>query len=131
MNKRKIIFHSPIKYLIIFVLTFVICFVIALIKNFTLIGFVDAFFVSGVVTFVVGLLSLLSYLGAFDTFAYSFSYVKNSYSKSNNKNIDFYNYKQNKILKREKSNFSFTPYLMIGFVFLIISVVLLIVFKNI
>lgn len=77
MNKRKIIFHSPIKYLIIFVLTSVICFVIALIKNFTLIGFVDAFFVSGVVTFVVGLLSLLSYLGAFDTFAYSFSYVKN------------------------------------------------------
>ena len=43
MNKRKIIFHSPIKYLIIFVLTSVICFVIALIKNFTLIGFVDAF----------------------------------------------------------------------------------------
>lgn len=131
MNKQKIIFHSPIKYLIIFILTSIVCLLISFIKNFTLIGFVDAFFISGTITFVIGLLSLLSYFGAFDTFAYSFSYVKNSYSKSNNKNIDFYNYKQNKILKREKSNFSFTPYLIIGFVFLIISVVLLIVFKNI
>ena len=131
MNKRKIIFHSPIKYLIIFVLTSVICFVIALIKNFTLIGFVDAFFISGTITFVIGLLSLLSYFGAFDTFAYSFTYIKNSYSKTNNKNNDFYNYKQMKIMKRKKENFSFTPYLIIGLIFIIISIILLIAFKNI
>lgn len=131
MNKQKIIFHSPIKYLIIFILTSIICLLISFIKKFTLIGFVDAFFISGTITFVGGLLFLLSYFGAFDTFAYSFSYIKNSYLKTNNKNNDFYNYKQTKILKRKKENFSFTPYLIIGLIFIIISIILLIIFKNI
>lgn len=131
MNKQKIIFHSPIKYLLIFILTSIVCLLISFIKNFTLIGFVDAFFISGTITFVIGLLSLLSYFGAFDTFAYSFTYIKNSYSKTNNKNNDFYNYKQMKIMKRKKENFSFTPYLIVGLIFIIISIILLIIFKNI
>ena len=77
MNKQKIIFHSPIKYLLIFILTSIVCLLISFIKNFTLIGFVDAFFISGTITFVIGLLSLLSYFGAFDTFAYKYNFINN------------------------------------------------------
>ena len=40
-----------------------------------------------------------------------------------------YNYKQNKLIKRNKSNISFTPYLIVGLVYLILSLVFYIVLK--
>lgn len=126
--KRKIIFHSPIKYLILFILGIVIAFSIILIRGLNLVSVVDSFFISGAIFIFVGILACLNFLGAFDTFSYSFYYVKNSYSK-NKENIDMYNYKQNKLAKRSKSNISFTPYLIVGLVYLIVSLVFYIVLK--
>ena len=126
--KRKIIFHSPIKYLILFILGIVIAFSLILIRGLNLVSVVDSFFISGAIFIFVGILSCLNFLGAFDTFSYSFYYVKNSYSK-NKENIDMYNYKQNKLTKRSKSNISFTPYLIVGLFYLIVSLVFYIVLK--
>lgn len=126
--KRKIVFHSPIKYLILFILGIVIAFSIILMRGLNLVSAADGFFISGAIFLFLGILSCLNFLGAFDTFSYSFYYVKNSYSK-NKENIDMYNYKQNKLTKRSKSNISFTPYLIVGLVYLIVSLVFYIVLK--
>lgn len=130
MKKRKIIFHSPLKYLIIFIIGLIITSISLFVKGFNLLSFVDGFFISGASLIFIGLLSCLFFYGAFDTFSFSFSYVKNSYSKNKDERVnDFYKYKQNKNSKRENMNIPYTPYLINGLLFLIIAIVFYIIFK--
>ena len=124
MNNR-IIFHSPIRYIVAFIIAAIIT--ILYLSNTTfqvLRAYADGMVTGGVVTIFIGLLVLLSNLGAFDMFSYAFSRV----SRSNRERYhDLYEYSEDKRIKRSSNRYVFMPYLVVGALFILVSIILFII----
>lgn len=124
------------KYLITVAVGLVIAFLALLARNiFNLTAtvdfmkaFCDAFFVSGVVLVCVGGLVFVSNGGVFDMLAYGIRTFFESFKKNvtDRKYKDFYEYREAK--KSSKRSFSFL--LVVGIVFIAISMIFLALYYN-
>ncbi|MBQ4563478.1 MAG: DUF3899 domain-containing protein [Lachnospiraceae bacterium] len=117
---REYVFHSPIHYGIAFGLNVLLVLLVLFLKGFDrILAYIDAFSVAGSVSVLYGLLMLVTSLGAFNMFGYAFSSFR-----TERKYKDLYEYtmvKQKKQAGREKT---YTPYMIVGVIFLLVSYVL-------
>lgn len=81
--------------------------------------YVDAFGVAGAVSVLLGLLFWVASAGAFDTIGYGFSFFR-----SDRKYQDLYEYTVRKKEKRSRQKKPFVPFMAVGAVFLVVSVVI-------
>ncbi len=117
---KKIFIHSWLRYLLSFL--FVVLVVVT--YNITngwnkMINYIDALFIAGFALICVSGLSIVTYFGAFDIFTHFFAKPK-----ENNKKPSFYEYSIEKSNSRKEHKFNFVPYAVIGFFFIVLSIVL-------
>lgn len=121
-RKRSIFFHSPKKYLtaaiilVGVVLTFLIFYGFDVFKNY-----IDGFFVGGAINVAIGLLSLVTDWGAFDMLSYGFARF---HGANRDKFADLYEYSKFKSEKRRANDCSYGPYLLIGALGIVVSIIL-------
>lgn len=97
-----------------------IALLVLFIKGFDLkIYYVDAFGVAGAVSILLGLLSWVSLAGAFDTIGYGFSTFSGG-----RKYKDLYEYTVRRNEKRSRRKKAFLPWLVVGAVFVAISLLI-------
>ena len=96
-RKRIIFFHSPKKYL------------------------TAAIILIGVVNVAIALLSLVTDLGAFDMLSYGFARF---HGANRDKFTDLYEYSKFKYEKRHAGDCSYGPYLLIGALGIVVSIIL-------
>jgi len=117
---RKYILHSPVQYAIAVGINVFFTLLVLYLKGFDrILAYVEAFSVAGAVSVLFGLLLWVSAAGAFNTFGYAFSFFR-----SERRYKDLYEYtvaKQEKVSKQKKI---YIPYIVVGVVFWIISLVL-------
>lgn len=116
---KKIFFHSPIKYVVLLVISLVITSLYIIARGSSMTSLSDAFFLAGAVIFFTGMLYLTSYYGAFDTFNYGLSRIGKKRYK------DLYEYTVIKNEKRKEKNYPYIPFLVIGIFFIMISCIFL------
>ena len=119
---KKLFINSWIRYLVSFVIGLIIAVIYLSLNGFKYFyNYVNAISTAGISLIFIGLLSLVSYLGAFYAFGYGFSQICGN--KSNYK--DLYDYTTRKIEIRKRKNFIFMPYIIVGIIFVIISLILM------
>lgn len=88
----------------------------------------DGFFIVGILLACFGVLVLVSAGGAFDMLGYSIGLLTALFSKEKRKDPDFYSYMERKKAERQdRKSVSFLFW--IGGIFLLVSVILLVVFR--
>lgn len=104
------------------------CLVFFLRKIYTITGACDAFFFAGVIDIAILLFMIIERSGAFDVFNFQFYRFFESFRPDGLKKWDTaYDYKEERAGKRKRTKLFYLPYLVIGGVFLLVSIVLLIV----
>ena len=123
MNNR-IIFHSPIRYIVAFIIATIITVLYLSNTSFSVLrAYADGMVTGGAVVIFFGLLVLLSNFGAFDMFSYAFSRI----SRSNRERYhDLYEYSEDKRIKRSANRYVFMPYLVTGACFIVVALILFI-----
>jgi len=117
---KKYVFHSPVHYGIALGINVFFTLLVLFINGFDyLIYYVNALGVAGGVSFFFGVLLWLSSAGAFTTFGYAFSYFR-----AERKYKDLYEYTQAKEKKVARQNKIQIPYILVGLVFLMASLIL-------
>ena len=123
---KNVFFHSPIKYIILFLVATGIVLTNLFLNSFTVLYFyVDGFFIAGAALILVGFLSLLNYFGAYDFWSYAFSRKKKDEPR-----VPIYDFSEEKKRKRKLKPLPFGPYFGVGIVFFVISIILLVIFTN-
>lgn len=122
---KNIFFHSKLKYLLCLLYSLIVIVFYLASYGITLYNGVDATFISGFSLLCVGGLSFCTQQGTFDIFSYTFAKKGTPGNR-----ITFYDYQQRKIEKRKNAKFAPIPYLVVGVFFIIISVILLIIFRS-
>ena len=114
---NKYIFHSPKVYAVALGFNVFFVLLVLFLRGFDLLIFyVDAFSVAGGLSILFGLLLLVASEGAFNIFGYSFSALR-----ADRKYKDLYEYTVAKEKKQENQKKTFVPFIVVGFIFLIIS----------
>lgn len=117
---KKYIFHSPVHYGIAAAINVFLAVLVMYLRDFDgWICYVDAFSVAGAVSVLLGMLFWVTSVGAFSTFGYAFSTFR-----SERKYKDLYEYTKAKQEKQTKQKKIYMPYIVVGFIFLMISFVL-------
>lgn len=99
--------------------------------GFSLLNLVDGFFVSGALLIGIGLMVIVLNMGTFDIIAVGFSNLFSVTKKEGTKKYDgVYEYQTNKEAKRQSERFYFIPIVLIGLIYLIVSIILLQVFNS-
>ncbi len=126
---KNIFFHSKGKY--IFSLCFaIVCTIIYVFINDKyfqqpLFSFMNGTFIAGFVLMLIGGLSILSNLGAFDIFSYQFK------KKGTGENrYTLFDHQQQRIEKSKTKKLYFVPYMVVGALFIVISILLTIVYYS-
>lgn len=83
--------------------------------------YIDAFFSSGAIILLIGMLSLVSSLGAFNTFSFAGYYIMHGTKREHNSYGD-YVVNKNRVNLLHRLNF--IPYIVVGSVFILISIIL-------
>ena len=122
---KQIFFHSKLKYIICLLYSLLIIVFFLASYGLDLYNAVDATFIAGFSLICVGGLSFCGQQGSFDIFSYAFAKKGTPGNR-----ITFYDYQQMKIEKRKKATYCFVPYLVVGGFFVIISIILLVIFKS-
>lgn len=119
---KKIFCHSVKKYIT------ALCIACALAVAYLVLNgddhirfYCDAFFLAGASTFLIGCLSCVTFYGAFDGFSFGFKMFR----KDRRSEDTLYDYVSNKQIERKKSRLPYTPYMVVGVLFLIVSFILL------
>ncbi len=119
---KQIFFHSKNKYVfsLLFAIVGTIFYFISNDPYFERVIFSlsSAFFIVGFILILIGALSILSNFGAFDIFSYQF---KNK--RPNGQNYSLYDHQQKRIEKSKGKKYNFVPYMVVGFFFLILSII--------
>lgn len=91
----------------------------------------DAFFVACAVLIASSLIYLATNEGSFDVISVGFSNLFSTMKKNGSKKYDgLFEYREIKNAKRSEHRFSFLPILVSGVIYLIISIILFIIYKN-
>ena len=117
---NKIFLHSWKKYIMLFLVAFVLTLVGLLLNGFDLVlYYVNSFFFAGFAMICFGGLSIVNYFGGYDFMSYAFSKRNSDGTK-----IQYSTYIENKETKRKAKKLPFGPYFVIGAVFLIVSLII-------
>lgn len=122
---KKIFLHSPYLYVISLGISMLITFIYVFFNGKTVYMFINGMSIAGLVLILIGGLMTTTYFGGFNSFNYSFGKI---FKYSKNRNLKFYEYNQQQIIKRKAENLFFVPYYVIGLLTLLISVILEIIF---
>lgn len=124
-----------IKYMIKSIISICISLIVFLIvffirgNNFT--GILDGLFLASVASITMGLFSLITNLGFFDLIAYNGARFNNFIHQYKGKSFNgVFEYSESKKEKRKENRYVFLSYLVVGIVFLIISIIYLFVFRK-
>lgn len=121
-KKRIIFFHSPKKYLTSSIILFGVVITFLIFYGFDVfVNYVDGFFVGGAVNIAFGGLSLVADMGAFDMLSYGFARF---HGANRDKFSDLYEYSKFKSEQRYNKNCSFGPYIIMGILGVVISIIL-------
>ena len=117
---KEYVFHSPIHYGIAFFLNVILVLIVLCLKGFnSILAYVDAFSVAGAVSVLFGLLMMVTSLGAFDMFGYAFSSFR-----TERKYKDLYEYTVAKQKKHAGKGKTYTAYIIVGVIFLVVSYII-------
>jgi len=116
-----ILLHSPKRYIFSFVAGILIVVLYNLLRDEwdILVNYQEAFSIAGFSIFFFGLLVLLSQFGAFDLWMYVFSKKK----IVNGKKQIYSEFANEKMVVRSRAKLIFVPYLIIGLVFILVSLI--------
>ena len=97
-----------------------------LVEPFGLVSAASGTFTAGFVSLAVLVLKILTNEGAFDTFGYAFAsfFWKFTPPDHDRKYKDLYEYKQKKIEKRKTTPLFFVPYVVVGFIYIIVACII-------
>ncbi len=123
-KRKKIIFHSPLRYIIMSIICGLIILTYILNNGNNILYFSNAFFISGVVSMSTGLLSLSAYLGTFDGMSYTTIRLARGMFARPQKYQDYNEYLEEKKSKKDKDKFTFIPYIVIGLILIIVGAIL-------
>lgn len=101
-------------------------------QMYSVYGFMDACFYPGAILLGIGALLWVANAGLFDSLTYGVSYIFSSFSASKGqerKYKDLSEYSDNKMEKRRENKTYYLPYFVIGGLFLMVSIVLLVIFR--
>lgn len=118
------ILHSYKKYLFCFL--YGLCIIIInnlIVSSFSsLIAYADGAFIAGLSLFCFGGLSIVGHFGAFDIFTYLFD-------KKNERGVkrSFYDYCEGKKEVRSKKKYGSIPYFLVGFFYVLLSLIFVLV----
>ena len=103
----------------------------SLYKGFSFYNSIDGFFLSGSILIFGGLLYLTGNQGAFDVFSVGFANLFSTIKANGTKKYDslFY-YREMKSVKRKCNRYLVVPIEFAGFLYLIVSIVLFIIYKQ-
>ncbi len=128
---KKIFFHKTLNYVVISIISIIFFILVVAIKGFDkLQSYFDASFVVCVFNFGAAGLSCTTREGVFDSLGYGFDRLFKSTFTGHYKYKDLVEFKDAKVDKRKRNKYNFAPYLVIGTIFLILSVVLYFINKN-
>lgn len=117
---NKIFFHSWKKYIISCMIGIVITIVGLVLNGFNLlIYYANCTFVAGFSLVCVGGFSVVNYLGGYDFISYTFAKRNRDGIK-----LQYSQYIESKEIKRKANNLPFSPYFVVGGVFLLISIIM-------
>jgi prepilin signal peptidase PulO-like enzyme (type II secretory pathway) len=116
---KKFFFHSWKKYIIAFVIALAIT-IVGLVLNgfYLLINYANSVFIAGFSVICIGGFSVVNYLGGYDFISYSFARRNKDGIK-----LQYSTYIENKETKRKANNLPFGPYFVVGFIFLLVSLI--------
>ena len=114
---KRLFLHSPIKYVVLVILGLLIFLANLLFNGFDYYTFyVGGVQIAGLSIILMGGLSMLGYYGAFDFWGYTFSK-----KMEDGRRIPISEYTEQKRVKRHNKNIPFTPYFLVGVIYLITS----------
>ncbi len=122
---NRVIFHSPIRYIVAFVIASTITVIHLYETSFQyVLSYANSFILGGAVVALFGLLVLVVNLGALDTFGYGFNKM---FSRDGGRYQDLVEYETVKKAKRSTKKFIFMPYLLVGLFFILVAGILYII----
>jgi len=124
---HKIFFSNKGRYVVALIVSIVLFIALSLVFGFKIFqSYVDASFVVAIVDLGFAGLSVATREGTFDGLSYGFYKIFVSYRFNNPKGKynDLYDYKMVHDAKRKDNPYKFVPYIVVGLVFLIISLIL-------
>lgn len=117
---KRWFFHSPVRYIVALVLNIAVVLIVLCVRGFEVRSYyVDAFSAAGAASVFFGLLLWVAAAGAFDMFGYGFSTFGTV-----RKYRDLYEYTVRKKEQRGRQNKTYMPYIVVGLVFLLVSVLI-------
>lgn len=128
---KKVFGHKTLNYVIISIVSIIIFVLVAALKGFDrLQSYLDASFVVCVFNYGAAGLSCTTREGVFDSLGYGFDRLFKSVFTGDYKYKDLIEFKDARVDKRKRNKYNFAPYLMIGTVFAILTIILFILNKN-
>lgn len=128
---KKIFFHKKLNYIIISILSIIIFILVLAIKGFDrLQSYLDASFVVCVFNFCAAGLSCTTREGVFDSLGYGFDRLFKSLFTGRYKYKDLVEFRDARIDKRNRNKYNFAPYLVIGLIFMILTIILYFINKE-
>lgn len=117
---KRLFLHSLVKYIILIILGLLIVLANLLFNGFEFYTFyVGGVQIAGLAIILMGGLSMLGYYGAFDFWGYTFSK-----KTVDGRRISIVDYTERRQVKRHSKNIPFTPYFLVGIVFLVASLIM-------
>ena len=132
MKIKEAIKNFFIENLARFIISFVVVILITILYNLshngwkTIVAYIDSTFISSIVLFCISGLSFVNQQGTFDIFAYTFSKKKRK-----EQNEEFYDFTERRNLERKATPYVPLPYLFVGILSFIISIILLLISRAI
>ena len=124
---KKLFIHSPIRYVVSFVIILGVMIAYNCINGWGhLVNYSNGFFISGGIVIALGLFSMLDYYGFFNMARWIF--VRRD-AEGHKKAL--YEYSEERTEKLKNKKYRFFPYLFIGIIVIIVSAILLIINKSI
>lgn len=128
---KKVFGHKTLNYVIISIVSIVIFILVAALRGFDrLQSYLDASFVVCVFNYGAAGLSCTTREGVFDSLGYGFDRLFKSLFTGYYKYKDLIEFKDAKADKRKRNKYNFAPYLVIGTIFAILTIILFIANKN-
>jgi hypothetical protein len=122
---KKIFFHKTLNYIVISIISIIIFVVVFLVRGYDkLQSYLDAAFVTCIFDLCMSGLSATTNQGVFDSLGYGFDRMFKSVFTGHYKYRDLIEFKDARVEKRERNKYTWAPYLVIGLIFVIITIIL-------
>ncbi len=128
---KKVFFHKRLNYIIISIISIIFFILVVAIKGYDrLQSYLDASFVVCVFNYGAAGLSCTTREGVFDSLGYGFDRLFKSVFTGRYKYKDLVEFKDARVDKRKRNKYNFAPYLVIGLIFMFLTIILYFINKD-